>query len=305
MSRLTYHQACKLLGDDGVKLLRTAAGAWTINAEEDAYLGGDLFRLRLNDCDVPRGYATVVITQMTGRRGELLLRCDQCESPCGHAAATLDFLLNEKLLLGLSSPPDESVPLELLTGDELLQRAIDERRRRAVSEKMKVHAYDRSTPWADYTVTSLASGNTYRVSLRGEEPGRSYCSCPDFSTNQLGTCKHILHVLKKARRRFRKADFARPHHVEQVELWFDYGEQSGLRFNVPDDADKTVRSVCRRYIDAPLTDAAAAVRCIRRLQKAGFDALVFPDAERWIEQELTRARLQQATEGNPPESGQA
>jgi len=295
LSRLTYHQACKLLGDDGAKLLRSASGAWIIEPEADVYLGGDLFRVRLTGAGSPAGYATVVITQMTGRKGELLLRCDLCESPCQHGAATLNFLLNEKLLLGLSAPPDESVPLELLTGDELVQRALDERRQRASTEKMKVHSGDPSTPWADYVVTSLASGRSYRVALRGLEPGRSYCSCPDFSTNHLGTCKHILHVSDKVRLRFKKSELARPHRVQQVELWLDYGESTGLRFNVPSDADESVQSICRRYVDQPLTDAAAATRCLRKLQKAGCDALVFPDAEAWIQAELTRDRLQLAT----------
>lgn len=295
LGRLTYHQACKLLGDDGVKLLRSVAGTWTIDAERDVYLGGDLFRLRLTDHELAAGYATVVITQMTGRKGELLLRCDQCETACRHAAATLDFLLNDKLLLGLSAPPDESVPLELLTADELQQRALDERRQRASAEKMKVRSSDPSQPWTDYLVTSLVSGRTYRVALRGELPGQSYCSCPDFSTNQLGLCKHTLHVLDKVRRRFKKRDLARAHRVTELELWFDYSARGGLRFNVPEHADETVQSICKRYIDAPLTDAATAMKCIRRLQKAGCDPVIFPDAERWIDQELTCARLQQAT----------
>ena len=52
-------------------------------------------------------------------------------------------------------------------------------------------------PWTDYMVTNRLSGKTYRVALRGLEPGESYCSCPDFRTNTLGTCKHVLHVSTK------------------------------------------------------------------------------------------------------------
>ena len=40
------------------------------------------------------------------------------------------------------------------------------------------------------------------MALRGLERGESYCSCPDFRTNTLGTCKHVLHVLAKVKRRF-------------------------------------------------------------------------------------------------------
>lgn len=294
ISRLTYHQACKLLGDEGPKLLRSGA-KWPIDPERDVYVGGDLYRVRVSDEQAPGGAAVVLLTQMAGRKQELHLHCDQCETTCPHAAAALDFLLNNKLALGLSAPPDETVPLELLTREELLSRAIAERRSRAATEKMKVHSPNAASPWGDYAVTSCSSGKTYRVALRGEEPGRSYCSCPDFRTNHLGTCKHILHTLEKARKRFRKADFQRPYEVRQIEAWLDYSEQGGLRFNLPNDADKTVRAHCGPFVETPLIDANDALRRIRTLEKLGHDVLVYPDAEDWIERELTIARLRAET----------
>jgi len=70
---------------------------------------------------------------------------------------------------------------------------------------MTVQSADPDLPWTDYTVTSKISGKTYRVSVRGRMPNESYCSCPDFRTNTLGACKHILHVLAKLKRRFKAA----------------------------------------------------------------------------------------------------
>ena len=52
------------------------------------------------------------------------MNCDQCDLPCIHQAAALEYLLDAKSCLGLAAPPDESVPLENLTRDELLKRAI-------------------------------------------------------------------------------------------------------------------------------------------------------------------------------------
>ena len=80
---------------------------------------------------MPDGKAVVVITMMSGRLQQLHLRCDQCDVPCEHAGAALGLLLAEKSMLGLAAPPDESVPLELLTREELLHRALDERKQRA------------------------------------------------------------------------------------------------------------------------------------------------------------------------------
>jgi hypothetical protein len=45
--------------------------------------------------------------------------------------------------------------------------------------------------FSDYRVTNPARGSVYRVAIRSAEPGRNYCSCADFRTNHLGTCKHI------------------------------------------------------------------------------------------------------------------
>ena len=79
----------------------------------------------------------------------------------------------------------------------MIARALADRAERAKTEKMTVQAADPTQPWTDYTVTNRLSGKTYRVALRGTEPGDSYCSCPDFRTNTLGTCKHVMHVLHK------------------------------------------------------------------------------------------------------------
>jgi hypothetical protein len=162
ISRLTLHRACKLLGDQGLALMRSAA-KWNIDPEQHVYVGGDVYRVHVPDVDLPRG-AVVILTQMTSRQQVLHLCCEECERPCAHAASALQFLLDNKLALGPSSPPDEMVPLELLTREELLERAIAERQLRASTEKMKLQTIDASTPWPDYTVTSLASGKTYRVS---------------------------------------------------------------------------------------------------------------------------------------------
>jgi SNF2 family DNA or RNA helicase len=51
--------------------------------------------------------------------------------------------------------------------------------------------------FADYDVYSTKTGNTYKTALRSADNSLNFCSCPDFKTNQLGTCKHIEAVLLK------------------------------------------------------------------------------------------------------------
>lgn len=54
--------------------------------------------------------------------------------------------------------------------------------------------------FADYSVENPLSGGVYKVALRSRIPGPNFCTCMDFKTNMLGTCKHIeavLHQLSK------------------------------------------------------------------------------------------------------------
>lgn len=291
ISRLTYHQACQLLGEEGKTLLAKGDQAFTIDPEENVYLGGDLFRVRVKDGAIRNGYANVLLTQLTTRKRELHITCDECRVPCLHCGAALHLLLDHKLSFGLSAAPDETVPLELLTEKELLERALDERKQRAMTEKMLLRSTDPSAPWTDYILISQHSGKTYRVALQGDGPGQAYCSCPDFRTNHLGTCKHIMHALEKVQKRFNKSQLAKPYQHRQAALWIDYRDPMGLRFNLPENPDEQLDKLAGPFTEKTLTDAADAVKRLKELEKAGIDVLVYPDAEEWIERELTQKQL--------------
>src|SRR5581483_1468042 len=55
--------------------------------------------------------------------------------------------------------------------------------------------------FSEFEVTNSESGNCYRVAIRGAQPGDNYCSCPDFATNDLGTCKHVEFTLAQLEKR--------------------------------------------------------------------------------------------------------
>ena len=39
---------------------------------------------------------------------------------------------------------------------------------------------------------TTASGKVYELTIRDFQDRNGYCTCPDFRTNKLGTCKHLL-----------------------------------------------------------------------------------------------------------------
>jgi SWIM zinc finger len=51
--------------------------------------------------------------------------------------------------------------------------------------------------FSEFAVTNPQSGGHYRVAIRGRGIGENFCSCPDFATNDLGTCKHIEFTLAR------------------------------------------------------------------------------------------------------------
>src|SRR6266436_9417627 len=49
--------------------------------------------------------------------------------------------------------------------------------------------------FSEFRVSNPVSKSSYRVAIRGLGPGGNFCSCPDYATSELGTCKHIEFTL--------------------------------------------------------------------------------------------------------------
>src|SRR5256884_4372538 len=195
------------------------------------------------------------------------------------------------MTLGLAAPPPERVPVESLSEQELIGRAMEERLERARLERMTLKSADPEQPWTDYTVTSTISGKTYRVAVRGHEPGDSYCSCPDFRTNTLGTCKHILHVLAKLKRRFTETELKRPYHRQTIGVHVRYRDQATLRLLLPERLDPEANELLGKLRDRDIEDVSDLLKRIQYLERRGRTINIYPDAEEFIQRRLFQDRL--------------
>ncbi|MEL7338437.1 MAG: SNF2-related protein, partial [Planctomycetota bacterium] len=235
----------------------------------------------------------------------MLINCDQCDSLCHCMGGALEHLLSSKSIMGLAAPPDESVPIEHLTEDELFLRAMADREKRAAEDPMRVRSMDNSTPWSDYVVSSRSSGKTYRVAIRGHRHEDVYCTCPDYRTNGLGTCKHILHVQSKLKQRFNQSQLATPYKRKHLSLRLhhgivggpdDDGGDFGLRFNLPHDADDKLRELIGDGHARSMTDGVAVMQLIESLETAGVELQIYPDAEQYIQRQLLQDHLLTVTQ---------
>ncbi len=85
--------------------------------------------------------------------------------------------------------------------------------------------------FSEFDVTNPQSQRTYRVRIRGRDPGDNFCSCPDFVTNTLGTCKHIEFTLATLeRKRGGLATLRQRHQPVYSEVYLQYGARREVRF---------------------------------------------------------------------------
>jgi len=117
--------------------------------------------------------------------------CAFAEQRCSHIVAAL-LALREFL----SSKPGPAEG-EKYTREEMISRVTEEREEKALKESMTLQLGE--TVYGIHQVTG-AGGAAYELTIRAFSPLNGYCSCPDFRTNKLGFCKHLLfaaHQIKK------------------------------------------------------------------------------------------------------------
>ncbi|MDA8139672.1 MAG: DEAD/DEAH box helicase [Desulfobacteraceae bacterium] len=287
LSHLSFLQACKLLGPHG-QMLIMEGGKFEINIFEQVSLDDYRFRLHIEE-------ATVDIILSDDKRQRFNLSCNHCNSVCVHQGAALALILEEKLALGLSAPPPERVPREGLSEAALVEQALAERRQRAAEEKMRLTSLTPDRLWSDYVITNRFSGKSYRVALRGWEPGESYCTCPDFRKNTLGTCKHILYALERVRAKFSKIEQQTLPVIEEICVYLKYGPILELRLLLPGHLSKTAAALLGPLRGKAIADVKELVRHIGQIEHAGTPVTIYPDAEEYMQKALFQTHMAAVT----------
>ena len=96
--------------------------------------------------------------------------------------------------------------------------------------------------FSDFRVSNPASKSSYRVAIRGMGPGGNFCSCPDYATSELGTCKHIEFTLARLeKKRGAKAAFARGYQPAFSELYLRNDGRRRIHFRAGTDCPQALR----------------------------------------------------------------
>lgn len=122
--------------------------------------------------------------------------------------------------------------------------------------------------FSEFQVFNPASKNTYRVAIRGPQPGDNFCSCPDFATNTLGTCKHVEFTLAKLeRKRGGKKALKDGFQPSYSEVFLRYGARREVCFRPGEDCPVKLARLSSKYFDESGTLTGEAFDCFDEFLK--------------------------------------
>jgi superfamily II DNA or RNA helicase len=105
--------------------------------------------------------------------------------------------------------------------------------------------------FSEFRVSNPVSNSSYRVAIRGLGPSGNFCSCPDYSTSKLGTCKHIEFTLAQLeKKRGAKAAFARGYQPAFSELYLRNDGKRRVHFRAGTDCPRAIKEAAAALFDA-------------------------------------------------------
>ncbi len=141
------------------------------------------------------------------------------------------------------------------------------------------------TFFSDFRVSNPESKSHYRVAIRGLRPGDNFCACPDYASNELGTCKHIEFTLVRLeKRRGAKTAFARGYHPPFSELYLRNDGVHTVHWRAGTDCPPAVLQAAARLFDAsrgwalPMERFDELEQFMAAVAKSGHEMRAYDDA---------------------------
>ena len=104
--------------------------------------------------------------------------------------------------------------------------------------------------FSDYSVFNPETKNTYKVAIRNNDQVMNFCSCLDFKTNHLGTCKHIEAVLLKIQTTPRLAKLLiKGYTPPYTSVYLQYGKERQVKLRIGTDNQVKFKNVAWEYFD--------------------------------------------------------
>lgn len=104
--------------------------------------------------------------------------------------------------------------------------------------------------FSEFRISNPQSKTHYRIVIRSLHPGDNFCSCPDYATNELDTCKHIEFTLATLqRKRGAKTAFTRGWHPPFSEIYLRNDQVRSIHFRAGSDCPPNVLEAAAQLFD--------------------------------------------------------
>ena len=175
----------------------------------------------------------------------------------------------------------------------LREEQIDIRRKRAAEGQFQIDRPAKKGVFGDYKVTNPRSRGEYQVAIRGFDVGDNTCTCPDFRTNTLGTCKHIEAVLATLREHTPASLQSRKATVTRPEVYLNYGEQLRVGLHLPPrHSDKLAQLAATFFDDKGLYQGTGCYDdLLVALEQVPEQVTLYSDARDFMERAIERREM--------------
>lgn len=140
--------------------------------------------------------------------------------------------------------------------------------------------------------TRMQHGDTHEIVFRGEMSPWNYCSCMDFKTSGLGTCKHIEAVRLWIEQQGREVDTALP---GISSLYIDYTDSRKVKLRIGSEMSAQVMKLASGYFDSEgvIYQETEGYLCsfLMKAKEAGLPVRCFPDVLEHVRQQSNLRQL--------------
>ena len=131
---------------------------------------------------------------------------------------------------------------------DVIEWQVALRQQKASQEHYQIRAIDDSLQPGNYEVKNGITRQSYKVVFRGDDSEWNYCSCLDFKTSRLGTCKHL-----EATREWLKGNRRHKVHTElptYTSVYLSYRGEREVRIRIGSESMEEFEALAGCYFDA-------------------------------------------------------
>ncbi|TAG53443.1 MAG: DEAD/DEAH box helicase [Cytophagales bacterium] len=104
--------------------------------------------------------------------------------------------------------------------------------------------------YSDFSVLNPKNNNSYKVAIRSNQRGINFCTCKDFKTNELGTCKHIEYVLFQINnyppyKRILQQEYT----PEYTSIYLHYSKERSVKIRIGTQQSEAFKTLASQWFD--------------------------------------------------------